>query len=53
MLVEPQAHVFTRYKPPWIALPTDVLVFEEFFDRQEVWPEKSFEKWTDLVNKYG
>ena len=52
-LVKPQAHVFTRYMLPWMTLPTDVPVFEEFFDRQEVWPEKSFEKWTELVNKYG
>jgi hypothetical protein len=34
-----------------MTLPTDVPVFEEYYDRQEVWPEKSFEKWTELVNK--
>jgi hypothetical protein len=52
-LVEPQAHVFTRYKLPWMTLPTDVPVFEEFFDREKVYPKESFERWTELVNKYG
>jgi len=52
-LVKPQAHVFTRYKLPWITLPTDVPMFEEFFDRKKVYPKESFERWTELVNKYG
>ena len=50
-LAKPQAHIFTRYKLAWMTLPTDVPVFEEYYDRQEVWPENSFEKWTELVNK--
>ena len=52
-LVEPQAHVFTRYKLPWMTLPTDVPVFEEFYDREKVYPKDSFEKWTELVNNNG
>ena len=52
-LVKPQAHVFTRYKLPQITLPADVPMFEEFFDREKVYPKESFERWTELVNKYG
>jgi hypothetical protein len=52
-LVKPQAHVFTRYKLPRTTLPTDVPMFEEFSDREKVYPKESFESWTELVNKYG
>ena len=50
-LVKPQAHVFTRSKLPWMTLSTNVPVFEEFYGREEVYTEKSFEKWAELVDK--
>ena len=36
-----------------MTLPTDVPVFEEFYDREKVYPKDSFEKWTELVNNNG
>ena len=50
-LVKPQAHVFGRSKLPWMTLSTNVPVFEEFYGREEVYTEKSFEKWAELVVK--
>ena len=50
-LVKPQAHVFARSKLPWMTLSTNVPVFEEFYGREEVYTEKSFEKWAELVVK--
>ncbi len=34
----PEIHVFTSSKQPWVALPPDVPVFEEYYDKSQVWP---------------
>jgi len=34
-----------------MTLPTDVPGFDECYGREEVYPEKSIEKWTELVDK--
>ena len=42
--VKPQAHLFTKSKPPWVRLPDDVPVFAEGYDRSEVWTPDSLKK---------
>ena len=37
----PDAHIFTRSKLPWVALPADVPAFEVFYDMKELWPPES------------
>lgn len=37
----PDIHIFTSTKLPWVILPTDVPSFDEYYDRQECWPEDS------------
>ena len=37
----PDVHIFTASKQPWVVLPPDILAFDEFYDRGEVWPEQS------------
>lgn len=37
----PDIHIFTATKQPWVTLPEDALVFEEYYDRNVCWPEES------------
>lgn len=37
----PDAHIFTASKQPWVVLPPDMPAFEEFYSRDDVWPEES------------
>ena len=37
----PDVHIFTASKQPWVTLEPDVPAFEEFYHRDEVWPEAS------------
>ena len=40
-LVKPDAHIFTRSKQPWVALPADVPAFEVYYDMKTLWPAES------------
>jgi hypothetical protein len=42
--VEPDAHIFTRSKVPWVTLPESVPAFEVFYDTQDLWPAASLER---------
>ena len=37
----PDIHIYTSSKQPWVVLPPGVQTFEEYYDRNEVWPEES------------
>jgi hypothetical protein len=39
--VRPSAHIFTRSKLPWVALPADQPAFEIFYDMATQWPAES------------
>jgi hypothetical protein len=36
--VEPDVHIFTRSKLPWVMLPPGVPAFEVFYDTKALWP---------------
>jgi hypothetical protein len=40
-LFPPLLHCFTRFKLPWVALPSDIPVFEGGYDPATVWPAES------------
>ena len=40
----PDIHIFTSSKQPWIVLPLDVPAAEEYYDRNDYWPEASLER---------
>ena len=40
----PEAHIFTRSKQPWLALPADIPSFEVFYDLKRQWPAASVER---------
>lgn len=37
----PDIHIFTASKQPWVVLPDDARVVEEYYDLAEYWPEES------------
>ena len=42
--VEPDVHIFTRSKLPWLDLPAGVPSFETFYKLAELWPAESRER---------
>ena len=39
--ISPSVHIYTRSKVPWVALPTDVPAFAEYYDMKTLWPAES------------
>ena len=42
--VTPDAHIFTRSKVPWVALPESTPAFEVYYDSRTLWPAASLER---------
>jgi hypothetical protein len=42
--IEPDVHIFTRSKLPWIALPESAPAFEVYYDTKTLWPAASLER---------
>jgi hypothetical protein len=42
--VEPDVHIFTRSKLPWLELPDSVPAFSTYYDTQKLWPAASLER---------
>jgi hypothetical protein len=42
--IEPDVHIFTRSKLPWLELPPDKPAFEAFYKIPEIWPAASQER---------
>jgi hypothetical protein len=42
--VQPDVHIFTRSKLPWLELPEGVPAFEAFYKLAELWPADSRER---------
>jgi hypothetical protein len=42
--VEPDVHIFTRSKLPWVELPDSVAAFEVYYDTKALWPAESLER---------
>src|SRR5436190_16737981 len=40
----PDVHIFTASKQPWVVLPPNIPAFEEYYDRDELWPKDSLER---------
>jgi hypothetical protein len=47
--VEPDVHIYTRSKVPWVTLPESTPAFEASYDTQELWPKDSLERLHALV----
>lgn len=42
--VPPQVHLFTVSKQPWVQVPPNLPAFEQFYDREAVWPAESLKR---------
>jgi hypothetical protein len=49
----PQAHIYTRSKHPWIALPKDVPAFKTWYDREKLWPTESLARRAEAAKRPG
>ena len=39
--IEPDVHIFTRSKAPWVRLPERARAFDVFYDMKTEWPAES------------
>jgi len=46
--IAPSIHIFTQSKVPWLTLPPDVPAVEVYYDRDEMWPAASLERYALL-----
>ena len=42
--VEPDVHIYTRSKMPWVSLPDGVPAFRSYYDPERVWRPESLER---------
>ena len=42
--MQPDVHIYTRSKLPWVALPGGVPAFEAYYDSKKLWPAESLER---------
>lgn len=47
----PDVHIFTSTKLPWLALGSDIPVFEDGYDFAKTWPSASLERWAELFGE--
>jgi hypothetical protein len=45
----PDIHIFTSSKLPWVPLSTDIPAVPRYYDRDQVWPRESLERWSKIV----
>ena len=45
----PDIHIFTSSKQPWVTLPPDAPVVDEYYVTQDVWPKESLQRLAALV----
>ncbi len=49
--VPPDIHIFTSTKQPWVQLPDDVPVMEEYYSAKKYWPQESLERFAVLKGR--
>jgi hypothetical protein len=49
--VDPDVHIFTRSKLPWVVLPEGVPAFDVYYDLNELWPEESLSRLGALMER--
>jgi len=47
-LVPPDIHIFTSTKQPWVNLKGAAPAVEEYYSKQDYWPEASLKRWRAL-----
>ena len=47
-MLEPDIHIYTQTKVPWVTLPEGVKSVVEFYNPQDVWAKECLERWKAL-----
>jgi hypothetical protein len=42
--IQPDVHLYTRSRVPWVALPASVPAFDAYYDAKSLWPAASLER---------
>jgi hypothetical protein len=42
--LQPDVHIYTRSKQPWVTLPPATPAFDAYYDRKRLWPAASLER---------
>jgi len=45
----PDIHIFTSTKQAWLELPAGALVFEQYYDRKQVWNDEQLKRFERLL----
>src|SRR6266436_1418563 len=48
-LLPPDIHIFTASKQAWVVLPSNIPAVEEYYDRNDYWPQASLDRRTALL----
>lgn len=48
-LLPPDVHIFTTSKQPWVTIPEGSPAFEEYYEREKLWPPESLARRQALV----
>jgi hypothetical protein len=48
--LQPDVHIYTRTKVPWVTLPDGVPAFEAYYDSKQLWPAESLERRRAVVS---
>lgn len=51
--IEPDIHIYTASKQPWVKIPADKPSAEGYYNPKEFWPEESIERWRSLSRAPG
>jgi hypothetical protein len=49
--IEPDVHIYTRSKLPWVAIPESTPAFRTYYDTEKLWPAASLERLGALKSK--
>ena len=49
--IEPDVHIYTRSKVPWVSLPDGVPAFRSYYDPEKVWRAESLERLAALKRR--
>ena len=49
----PDVHIYTRSKLPWVALPEDAKVFEDYYDVRKEWPAENQARFREAKAKFS
>lgn len=47
--LEPDIHIFTSTKRPWMVLPESARSVPEFYNPREIWPEATQKRWAAMM----